>query len=110
MNPNGKDAILVIDDAPIPIPIPRTRRGQDEMKLTRPGVTFSKEQRPGAAPGDYSEPLKNSGTWRTIVTDRNNPALGLEVTIEMIDGSLHVTINHAGGHDRSVSRRNVPIG
>lgn len=69
----------------------------EEDDMNRPGVTIDK----------YGPVIGPTGTWSVEFHDRNNP--GVSGKVEIVNGSVHVTMTNPEGSDRSGNRRPVEI-
>jgi hypothetical protein len=78
-----------------PIDPPPPDPGEDDMH--RPGVTIDR----------YGPVIGPTGTWSVEFHDRNNP--GIAGKVEIVNGSVHVTLTNPEGTDRSGNRRPVEI-
>jgi hypothetical protein len=78
-----------------PIDPPPPEPGEDDMN--RPGVTIDR----------YGPVIGPTGTWSVEFHDRNNP--GIAGKVEIVNGSVHVTLTNPEGTDRSGNRRPVEI-
>jgi hypothetical protein len=89
---------------------------------TAPSVTWRLSRRPAIAPllpiGDdmhapgvtvdrYGPVIGPTGTWSVEFHDRNNE--GFSGKVEIVNGSVHVTITNPEGSDRSGNRRPVEV-
>lgn len=63
---------------------------------------------PGVEIKSYGPVLTKATNWKAVVKDRNNP--GVEVIVEILNGSLHVTLTNPKGSNRSGNPRPISIG
>jgi hypothetical protein len=69
----------------------------DEDEMNAPGVTVDK----------YGPVITPNGSWSVEFHDRNND--GLSGKVEIVNGSVHVTLTNPEGSDRSGNRRPVEV-
>ena len=65
--------------------------------MNRPGVTIDR----------YGQVIGPRGIWTIEFHDRNNP--GISGKVEIVNGSVHVTMTNPEGSDRSGNKRPVEI-
>jgi hypothetical protein len=69
----------------------------DEDDMNAPGVTVDR----------YGPVISPNGSWSVEFHDRNND--GLSGKVEIVNGSVHVTLSNSEGTDRSGNRRPVEV-
>jgi hypothetical protein len=69
----------------------------DEDEMNAPGVTVDR----------YGSVIGPTGTWSVEFHDRNN--VGISGKVEIVNGSVHVTMTNPEGSDRSGNRRPVEV-
>jgi hypothetical protein len=69
----------------------------DEDEMNAPGVTVDR----------YGPVISPNGSWSVEFHDRNND--GLSGKVEIVNGSVHVTLSNPEGTDRSGNRRPVEV-